>query len=211
MGYRHKSDTLSETSPINEMSLSDIRKNDLDKEDFYVRDSEICWLDDKWLYDIIMPKVFEANKLAGWNWKIDQSENFQFTKYTNSGFYGWHMDGESDHFGKYKRFIYGVSKMPCDSDGNLPPGYVTNDAYVGKVRKISLTINLAPQTEYDGGDLKFDYGRHADIDGETMSDINGRKQGSIVLFPSFLPHCVTPVTRGTRYSLVLWVLGDPWE
>jgi hypothetical protein len=26
-----------------------------------------------------------------------------------------------------------------------------------------------------------------------------------------MPHCVTPVTKGTRYSLVLWVLGDPFK
>ena len=36
-------------------------------------------------------------------------------------------------------------------------------------------------------------------------------KGSIVVFPSFLWHRVKPVTKGTRYSLVLWHLGYPFK
>ena len=32
-------------------------------------------------------------------------------------------------------------------------------------------------------------------------------QGSICVFPSFVWHRVKPVTKGIRYSLVLWNLG----
>ena len=206
-GYNEKAE-YSENTPVNELSLSDLRKIGKTKDDFYVRDSEICWLDDKWLYDIIMPRVFEANKSAGWNWKLDCCEFFQFTKYNHSGFYGWHMDGGSDHLSKYKRYIYGVTDSPCGPNGEMPPYYAMKDDYIGKVRKLSVTINITDETEYDGGNLKFDYGRHSDVDEETCLEARG--QGSMVVFPSFLPHCVTPVTRGTRYSLVLWVLGEPW-
>ena len=38
-----------------------------------------------------------------------------------------------------------------------------------------------------------------------------RTRGAMALFPSFLPHRVTPVTRGVRYSLVGWVCGKPWR
>jgi PKHD-type hydroxylase len=38
-----------------------------------------------------------------------------------------------------------------------------------------------------------------------------RPRGSIVVFPSFMWHRVKPVTKGTRYSLVLWNIGDPWK
>ncbi len=34
--------------------------------------------------------------------------------------------------------------------------------------------------------------------------------GSIVVFPSDRWHKVDKVTKGTRYSLVVWLLGDPW-
>ena len=36
-------------------------------------------------------------------------------------------------------------------------------------------------------------------------------KGSIVVFPSHLWHRVKPVTRGTRYSLVVWHLGYPFK
>jgi PKHD-type hydroxylase len=35
--------------------------------------------------------------------------------------------------------------------------------------------------------------------------------GSIVVFPSFVWHRVCPVTKGTRYSLVIWNLGYPFK
>ena len=37
------------------------------------------------------------------------------------------------------------------------------------------------------------------------------EKGSIIVFPSFMPHCVTPVTKGVRTSLVMWCLGEPWK
>jgi len=36
-------------------------------------------------------------------------------------------------------------------------------------------------------------------------------KGSIIVFPSFLWHRVKPVTKGTRYSLVVWNLGYPFK
>ena len=38
-----------------------------------------------------------------------------------------------------------------------------------------------------------------------------RPRGSIIVFPSFVWHRVTPVTKGTRYSLVVWSLGYPFK
>ena len=36
------------------------------------------------------------------------------------------------------------------------------------------------------------------------------KEGSIIVFPSFINHRVAPVTKGTRYSLVAWFVGPPF-
>ena len=36
-------------------------------------------------------------------------------------------------------------------------------------------------------------------------------KGSIIVFPSFLWHRVKPVTKGVRYSLVVWNLGYPFK
>jgi len=174
----------------------------------YVRDSEVSWLNDKWLYDLIHPFLKRANIDAGWKYEWDYSESFQFTKYGPGQFYGWHADGNSCHFGRYKRYIPGVS--PTTPEGNIPRGYTTNPDFVGKVRKLSITINLNEPGEYDGGNLKFDFGPHAS--GKRFHECTEiRPQGSIIVFPSYVYHQVTPVTRGTRYSLVLWSLGQPFK
>ena len=174
----------------------------------YVRDSEVAWFNDTWLYELIHPFLHKANNEAGWNYEWDFSESFQFTKYNKGGFYGWHADGTSCNFGKYKRHIPGVS--PTTPDGGPIKGYTTNHNMIGKVRKLSITINLNKPDEYDGGNLKFDFGPHAS--GKRFHEVEEiRPQGSIIVFPSYVYHQVTPVTRGTRYSLVLWSLGQPFK
>ena len=174
----------------------------------YVRDSEVAWFNDPWLYDMINPFLRRANSEAGWRYEWDFSESFQFTKYNKGGFYGWHADGNSCWHGRYKRYIPGVS--PTTPDGGIPRGYTNNPSFVGKVRKLSMTINLNEPGEYEGGNLKFDFGPHAG--GKRFHEVTEiRPQGSIIVFPSYVYHQVTPVTKGTRYSLVLWSLGQPFK
>jgi len=38
-----------------------------------------------------------------------------------------------------------------------------------------------------------------------------RPKGSVIIFPSFTYHKVSPITEGIRYSLVAWALGRPWQ
>ena len=174
----------------------------------YIRDSEVCWFNDQWLYDLIHPFIRRANVDAGWRYNWDFSESFQFTKYNPGGFYGWHADGNSCWHGRYKRYIPGVTQT--QPDGSLPRGYTNNPNMVGKIRKLSLTLNLNAPGEYDGGNLKFDFGPHAG--GKRFHEcVEIRPQGSIIVFPSYVYHQVTPVTKGTRYSMVLWSLGQPFK
>ena len=188
----------------NEIGISDA---DVENERF-VRDSEVCWFNEQWMYDLIHPFLRKANEDAGWNYEWDFSESFQFTKYGLNQFYGWHADGNSCHFGKYKRHIPGVT--PTMPDGSWPKGYTDNPNMIGKVRKLSMTINLNKPGEYEGGNLKFDFGPHAS--GKRFHECTEiRPQGSIIVFPSYVYHQVTPVTSGTRYSLVLWSLGQPFK
>ena len=63
-----------------------------------------------------------------------------------------------------------------------------------------MTLNLNDPSEYEGGELRlFGVGKLEE------------EKGRLSFFPSFLPHEVTPVTKGVRYSLVVWFLGPPWE
>ena len=70
-------------------------------------------------------------------------------------------------------------------------------------RKLSLSVQLSASDAYDGGDLDFHL---SGLDRTRM-----RQQGTLVAFPSFLEHRVAPVTRGERFSLVVWVDGPPYR
>jgi PKHD-type hydroxylase len=201
-----------EAIPLQDKTLQDIaEENKIStteaEQSVYVRDSEVAWLNDKWLYDLILPYIHKANYETGWKFDIDEAEYFQFTVYHPGGFYGWHADGKSDHSGKLKRFIPGIT--PLNKNGRPPLTHTTNPNHVGKVRKISMTLNLNPPGEYDGGNLTFDFGPHAIKRYHECEEI--KPQGSLIVFPSFIHHQVTPITRGTRYSLVLWSLGQPFK
>ena len=152
------------------------------------RDSNITWLDDKWIYKEIQPYIHQANQSAGWNFDWDFSEMCQFTKYKLNQFYDWH----------------------CDS---WPTPYENKDDLNmhGKIRKLSVTCSLSAPEDYEGGELEFDF-RNTDPDKQAIRKCAEIKpRGSIVVFPSHVWHRVKPVTKGTRYSLVIWNLGYPFK
>ena len=99
------------------------------------------------------------------------TEQAQFTEYPEGGFYDWHMDSD-------------VVML------HEPP-----------VRKISMTLLLSPEDQFEGGDLELmTPGKKAKL-----------KQGHAICFASFLNHRVAPVTRGVRQSLVMWFGGTPFR
>jgi PKHD-type hydroxylase len=69
-------------------------------------------------------------------------------------------------------------------------------------RKLSITIQLNDPEEYEGGELNFQIHRNI------IKAPN--KKGTVIVFPSFLLHKVSKVTRGTRRSLVCWIHGPPF-
>jgi PKHD-type hydroxylase len=79
----------------------------------------------------------------------------------------------------------------------------TDSAGYRPLRKISITIQLSEPKDYDGGDLELFFGHEP----RKLE----RARGEFIAFPSFVLHRVTPVTRGTRWSLVAWILGNRWR
>ena len=71
-------------------------------------------------------------------------------------------------------------------------------------RKLTAVIQLSDETKYEGGDLEFGI---TDDTGE-KNYTAPRTRGSIIIFPSFLSHRVTPIVSGKRYSLITWMNGD---
>ncbi len=74
--------------------------------------------------------------------------------------------------------------------------------YNDLVRKISLSIALNSEDEYEGGDLEII--NNGSPDRSLKLRVN---KGDIAFFDSMYPHKVHPVTKGTRKSLVAWILG----
>jgi PKHD-type hydroxylase len=176
-------------------------KNKLDKKDIKniekKRKSDIVWLNDQWIYNAIHPYIHEANRSAGWNFDWDWSESCQFTKYGVGQYYGWHCDSWQEPYQRKQ-----------NDDGSWPMDH-------GKIRKLSVTISLTEPNEYVGGNLEFDFRNQVDWEKNKKAKIKEcveiRPRGSIIVFPSFVWHRVTPVTSGTRYSLVIWNLGRPFK
>jgi len=102
---------------------------------------------------------------------MEINELAQYTEYPEGGFYDWHVDND------------------------------VNMQHEPPVRKISMTLLLSPESEFEGGDL------------ELMSEgkIAKLKQGHAVFFASFIRHRVKPVIRGRRQSLVMWFGGTPFK
>ena len=77
-------------------------------------------------------------------------------------------------------------------------------------RKVSITIQLSESGDYEGGDLMICTGSNGSGKLDN-NEICPRGKGVGVLFPSYMMHRVSPVTKGTRKSLVLWVGGGHYR
>lgn len=73
----------------------------------------------------------------------------------------------------------------------------------GNRRKLSLSVQLSEPHEYEGGELVVQLGSRV----ETMD----AARGAVIAFPSWVPHCVTPVSAGTRRALVVWAHGPAFR
>ena len=186
-----KEEKLALTGDISKKDHKDITKKEL-KDLKKRRNSHVAFFDDRWVYNQIHPFIHAANEASGWNFDWDWSEPCQFTKYKLNQYYDWHCDSWDVPYDK-----------PEDPNSH------------GKIRKLSVTCQLTDGSEYTGGELQFDcrnYDPHMrDEDKHVLTVKEILPKGSIVVFPSFVWHRVQPVTRGTRYSLVIWNLGYPFK
>jgi PKHD-type hydroxylase len=136
--------------PLNKKEIKNLKKK---------RDSNIVWMNDRWIYNEIQPYIHEANRSAGWNFNWDWSESCQFTKYKPGQYYDWH----------------------CDSWDGV---YEKEGPTKGKIRKLSVTVSLSDEKDYSGGKLEFDF-RNNDPQKKEMWE-SVKKSFLKVLWLSFL-------------------------
>jgi len=77
---------------------------------------------------------------------------------------------------------------------DIAKGYMSN-------RKLSMSVQLTDGAEYEGGDLEF----------MDFEETGPRGIGDLIVFPAFLQHRVSRITRGKRYAWVSWVHGPSYR
>ena len=108
-------------------------------------------------------------------------------------------DGRGDHYDWH-------------TDAEFLPNYNTPQMFVDNpkfTRKLTAILQLSGGDEYEGGNLEI-----AAPDGSnalTHYNLAIRQVGSVIVFPSYLAHRVTPVTKGERMSIVMWMNGRSWS
>lgn len=110
---------------------------------------------------------------------------------------------------KYFKFdLWGFQEGMQFTEYNAPAGrYETHiDRNFGAAcRKLSTVLLLTDPDKYVGGELQLM------LAGDNYPTPLTRTQGTLIMFPSFLPHRVTPVTEGQRHTLVGWITGKPFK
>ena len=72
-------------------------------------------------------------------------------------------------------------------------------------RKITVVMQLSDPSDYEGGLLELDP-EYENPEPEILME-----RGTVIAFPSFIRHRVTPVTSGIRKSLVAWFEGPKFR
>ena len=142
--------------------------------DTKTRTSHISWIPFKKMLDMYkdIEKLMQKTNRNHFGFDgMTLTEPAQYTEYTEGGFYDWHIDSD------------------------------VNCAHEPPVRKISMTIELSPENEYEGGGLEFmDNGK-----------LIRPKQGYAIFFASFIRHKAVAVEKGNRKSLVMWFGGPSFK
>ena len=133
---------------------------------------------------------------------IPLTDESQFI-YDKLGYIARQLNGQFFDFDIWG-FVEHLQYTVYDSDNShytwhLDRGSGTSDT----PRKLSLVLQLSDPLDYDGGDLEI-------FAGPEPTKIE-KKKGLVVAFPSFMLHRVTPVTRGTRRTLVVWLTGPRFK
>lgn len=117
---------------------------------------------------------------------IASSLNAQYYRFDLTGF------GEAIQLTNYDQSEHGMYGWHVDYGGKISPS-----------RKLSLVLQLTDPSQYEGGNLQVM------TTGEPQTV---RKQrGLVAVFPSYVLHQVTPVTHGSRQSLVAWISGPAFK
>jgi len=148
------------------------------------RSSMVKWIPQTDEWDWLYKRMMNLSKEANNElWKFDLKTALESIQYTE------YYASENGHY---------------DWHQDIGPGDLPSK------RKVSITIQLSESEEYEGGELMICTGSNGtgQLDNNMICQ---RGKGVAVLFPSYMMHRVSPVTKGVRKSLVLWVGGSHYR
>jgi len=181
------------------MQDSKLHGDSLNKEK---RNSKNTWIPtDHWIAGFLWHYVQKANRD---NFLYDLSyidgESMQYTRYGEGEYYNWHND--SSIAVHYKPQALGISGGESINHEKVHIDYLNKNTEM--VRKLSFTLQLSDPNDYEGGNVQL-------MNDAGQSYIAPRKRGTIILFDARTQHRVNKVTKGTRRSIVGWVVGPRWK
>ena len=162
------------------------------------RNSYNAWIPtNHWVGGFLWHYVQRANRENFlYDLRCIDAESMQYTRYAEGQYYHWHNDsGLASH---YKPISNGDRK---ETDKQQQDFMNENTELV---RKLSFTLQLSDPDDYEGGNVQL-------LDERGENYIAPRQRGCIILFDSRTQHRVLKVTKGTRKSIVGWVVGPRWK
>lgn len=142
-------------------------------------------------FDIRKAKVCSLYRRGGFGWVY--ARLWKAVQQANRDYFGFDVQG-------YDR---GIQLIRYDGGGEDHYDWHMDLGKSNPRRKISVVMQLSPEEDYEGGDLLLMYGH--------KTRKGSRARGDLITFPSFVMHRVTPVTVGTRLSLVAWFVGPEFR
>lgn len=137
----------------------------------------------------LQPHMEEFKDLFSTMWDLAVWANNDWFNFNISKFdYIQYADYSADEKSEYKKH--------CDVF------WMNNDPLFH--RKLSMVVQLTDPNTYTGGDLFVDAQQPGPAD-------RFRDQGTVILFPAFTYHWVTPMITGKRNSLAIWIDGPKWK
>lgn len=122
---------------------------------------------------------FICRKLNGMCFNFDLTGFYEPFQYTT-----YDPRGAQESSKQIAEYTWHIDKGPGE---NRPP------------RKLSMVLGLMNPQEYEGGDFEIKTG----VENQKLPT----KKGRVIVFPSWTLHRVTPVTKGIRKTIVIWVGG----
>jgi PKHD-type hydroxylase len=150
--------------------------------------------------DVVKDKV--RNSKVAWV-PMDQDHTWIYLiiadvfKTVNRDRFGFHLTGVESL--QYTTYEYVEGQKPEHYNWHIDK-LAKNE--VQSQRKLSMAMQLSQPTDYEGGDLI--------LDGHETFCVP-KEYGLMHFFPSYTKHRVTPVTMGTRKSLVAWAHGPEFK